>query len=184
MRTLSITRNLVAAPLVAGALVGSLTVSQPASASPGDPKSSFRLAERVQITAAPTASLPVSDYRLTGTFGASSGLWSSTHTGLDFAAPYGSEIRAVQGGEVVETYYDGSYGNKTVVRGDDGTEWWYCHQDSFLVGVGERVEAGQAIGAVGNTGNSTGPHLHLEVRPYGDSPVDPYAALTELGLQL
>lgn len=184
-------RNLVAVPVMVGSLVGSLTVSDPAhAADPGVASDataaspSFTLAKRVQISAkTPPAALPVASYRLTGTFGASSGLWASTHTGLDFAAAYGSQIRAVQAGVVVSTSYEGAYGNKTVIRDEDGTEWWFCHQDSFFVGVGERVEAGQAIGSVGSTGNSTGPHLHLEVRPAGGTPVDPYGALLELGLQ-
>ena len=84
---------------------------------------------------------------------------------------------SVANGVVTEVEYDGSYGNKTVVLLDDGTELWYCHQSSFAVGVGETVVGGQTIGYVGSTGNTTGPHLHLEVRPGAGDPVDPYAAL-------
>jgi murein DD-endopeptidase MepM/ murein hydrolase activator NlpD len=83
---------------------------------------------------------------------------------------------------VTETGYDGSYGNKTVVTLEDGTELWYCHQTSFLVDVGDVVRGGEAIGTVGSTGNSTGPHLHLEVRPGGGDPVDPFTALLEHGI--
>lgn len=126
--------------------------------------------------------LPIEGYELTGRFGASSGLWSSTHTGLDFAAPYGTPIRAITDAVVVSTEYDGSYGLKTVLRTEDGTELWLCHQDSTTVAAGEHVEAGQEIGYVGLTGNTTGPHLHLEVRPGGGDPVDPEAALAEWGL--
>jgi murein DD-endopeptidase MepM/ murein hydrolase activator NlpD len=126
--------------------------------------------------------LPLSGYRLTGRFGASSSLWANTHTGLDFAAPSGSSIRAVAGGVVTETGYDGSYGNKTVITLDDGTEIWYCHQTSFLVNVGDTVRSGDVIGTVGSTGNSTGPHLHLEVRPGAGDPVDPFAALIQHGV--
>ena len=75
--------------------------------------------------------LPLESYRITATFGLSSYLWSSVHTGLDFSAPTGSTIRSVANGVVTETGYDGSYGNKTVVTLDDGTELWYCHQTSF-----------------------------------------------------
>jgi murein DD-endopeptidase MepM/ murein hydrolase activator NlpD len=60
---------------------------------------------------------------------------------------------------------------------------WFSHQSSVVVSVGERVAAGDVIGYVGSTGNVTGPHLHLEVRPHGGDPVDPYTALQELGLQ-
>lgn len=126
--------------------------------------------------------LPLESYRLTATFGASSYLWSSVHTGLDFSAPSGSPIRAVANGVVTETAYDGSYGNKTTITLDDGTELWFCHQTSFLVNVGDTVRGGEVIGTVGTTGNSTGPHLHLEVRPGGGDPVDPFTALLEHGV--
>lgn len=126
--------------------------------------------------------LPVEGYELTGRFGASSGLWSSTHTGLDFAVAQGTAIRAITDAVVVSTAYDGSYGLKTVLRTDDGTELWFCHQDSATVAAGEHVVAGQEIGSVGMTGNTTGPHLHLEVRPGGGDPVDPEVALAEWGL--
>ena len=125
--------------------------------------------------------LPLSSYRLTATFG-QVGLWASYHTGLDFAAPTGTPIMAVANGTVTSTGYDGSYGNKTVVTLDDGTELWFCHQTTIAVSVGESVTAGQVIGTVGSTGNTTGPHLHLEVRPGAGDPVDPYSALQVHGL--
>ena len=84
---------------------------------------------------------------------------------------------------MVSAAYDGSYGNKTVVRLPDGTELWYCHQSSQSVSVGEHVAAGEVIGALGSTGNTTGPHLHLEVRPGGGDPVDPEVALAGWGLK-
>lgn len=127
--------------------------------------------------------LPVAGYHLTGTFGASSSLWSSTHTGLDFAVSIGTPIHAVSGGVVTDTAYDGAYGNRTVVQMPDGTEIWYCHQNSVEVSVGEQVAPGDVIGEVGATGNVTGAHLHLEVRTSPDVPVDPYVALTEHGVR-
>lgn len=126
--------------------------------------------------------LPLDDYSISAGFGASSYLWSSVHTGLDLSAPSGTTIRSVANGVVTEVGYDGSYGNKTVITLDDGTEMWYCHQTSFLVEVGDIVRGGEAIGTVGSTGNSTGPHLHLEVRPGGGDPVDPHTALLEHGV--
>jgi murein DD-endopeptidase MepM/ murein hydrolase activator NlpD len=126
--------------------------------------------------------LPVQGYRLTATFGMGGGLWSRNHTGLDFAAPIGSSLVAVANGVVTETGYDGSYGNKTVLTLADGTEIWYCHQNSIGVNVGDTVTAGTQIGELGSTGNSTGPHLHLEVRPGGGDPVDPFSALIFHGL--
>ena len=65
---------------------------------------------------------------------------------------------------------------------EDGTEIWYCHQSSIGVDVGDTVTGGEVIGNVGSTGNSTGPHLHLEVRPGGGDPVDPYSALVYHGI--
>ena len=126
--------------------------------------------------------LPVASYRLTGRFGESSSLWSSTHTGLDFAAPDGTQIRSVAAGVVQEAGWAGSYGNRSIVRLNDGTEIWYCHQSQLNVATGERVVPGQPIGTVGSTGNVTGAHLHFEVRPGGGDPVDPYTALTARGL--
>lgn len=126
--------------------------------------------------------LPVAAYHLTGRFGASSSLWSSTHTGLDFAAPEGAPIVSIAPGTVVSTESDGAFGNKTVVRLEDGTELWYCHQSAFVAEPGQRVEPGTPIGRVGSTGNVTGPHLHLEVHPAGDQPVDPDQWLRAKGL--
>jgi murein DD-endopeptidase MepM/ murein hydrolase activator NlpD len=88
----------------------------------------------------------------------------------------------VAAGTVKEVGYAGAYGNRTVMTTRDGTDLWYCHQAATSVEQGERVVAGQVIGAVGSTGNTTGPHVHLEVRPRPDDPVDPFAALVAHGL--
>lgn len=125
--------------------------------------------------------LPLSGYHLTARFG-EYGLWSSYHTGLDFAAPTGTPINAVANGVVTSAGYDGAYGNKTVVTLEDGTEMWYCHQTTIDISVGDVVRAGDHLGTVGSTGNVTGPHLHLEVRPGAGDPVDPYAALVANGV--
>lgn len=125
--------------------------------------------------------LPTVGYHLTARFGAV-GLWSSTHTGLDFAGPSGSPIISVANGVVTDTGYDGAYGNKTVVTLADGTEIWYCHQSTIGVDVGDRVVQGDQIGTLGSTGNTTGPHLHLEVRPGGGDPVDPYSEFAYHGV--
>ncbi len=127
--------------------------------------------------------MPLSSYRLSAGFGEVSYLWSSVHTGLDLSAPSGTPIMAIANGVVTEIGYDGAYGNKTVVTLADGTELWFCHQTSYAVNVGDAVRSGEVIGYVGSTGNTTGPHLHLEVRPGGGDPVDPYAALVAHGLQ-
>jgi murein DD-endopeptidase MepM/ murein hydrolase activator NlpD len=128
-------------------------------------------------------SLPLSKFRLTGRFGDAGSLWVNDHTGLDFAAPSGSKIRSVGEGEIVDAGYAGAYGNRIKVRLLDGTELWYCHMSEYERRSG-KVEAGEVIGYVGSTGNSTGPHLHLEVRPDGEDPIDPESWLRERGLDL
>ena len=125
--------------------------------------------------------LPLASYGITATFG-QYGLWASYHTGLDFNANSGDQIFSVANGTVTETGYDGAYGNKTVVTLDDGTEIWYCHQTSIYVSVGDRVNGSEVIGTVGATGNVTGSHLHLEVRPGGGGPVDPFGAFVDHGI--
>jgi murein DD-endopeptidase MepM/ murein hydrolase activator NlpD len=126
--------------------------------------------------------LPTEHFHLTAGFGQSSYLWSSVHTGLDFAAPSGTPIFAVADGVVSETGWAGAYGYRTIETLNDGTEIWYCHQSSIGVSTGEHLDQGETIGAVGSTGNTTGPHLHLEVRPTPDDPIDPYAALVHHGV--
>ena len=124
---------------------------------------------------------PTDPVVLTARFG-EYGLWSSYHTGLDFNGNTGDPIVAVAGGTVTSVGYDGSYGNKTVITLDDGTEIWYCHQNSYNVSEGDVVRAGELIGTIGATGHVTGSHLHLEVRPGAGDPVDPYAAMVVHGL--
>ena len=125
--------------------------------------------------------LPLAVYQITATFG-QTGLWASYHTGLDFNGNTGDPIMAIANGTVTSTGYDGSYGNKTVVTLDDGTEIWFCHQTSIYVSVGDRVTGGEVIGTVGATGHVTGSHLHVEVRPGGGGPVDPFQAFVEHGI--
>jgi murein DD-endopeptidase MepM/ murein hydrolase activator NlpD len=121
--------------------------------------------------------LPTTGYHLTARFGMAGGLWSSNHTGLDFATASGTPIVAVANGTITKTGEAGAYGNQTIETLEDGTEIWYCHQTTIGVQPGQVVTGGQQIGTVGSTGNTTGPHLHLEVRPGGGDPVDPEAAL-------
>ncbi|MEU9559852.1 M23 family metallopeptidase [Streptomyces fumanus] len=128
--------------------------------------------------------LPTSSYTLTSTFGQAGPYWSSGyHTGLDFAAPTGTLIKAVHSGTITEAGWAGAYGYRTILTLDDGTEIWYCHMSSISVSVGQKVSTGDIIGRVGATGNVTGAHLHMEVHPDGaDSGVDPLAWLRGKGL--
>jgi murein DD-endopeptidase MepM/ murein hydrolase activator NlpD len=125
--------------------------------------------------------LPITPAIITARFG-EYGLWSSYHTGLDFNGETGDPIHAIANGVVTFIGYDGSYGNKTIVTLDDGTELWYCHQSAQYVSEGDTVTANEVIGAVGATGHVTGSHLHVEVRPGGGDPVDPYAAFVVHGV--
>ncbi|MGW4976347.1 M23 family metallopeptidase [Streptomyces mirabilis] len=128
-------------------------------------------------------SLPTSSYTLTSRFGDAGSMWSSGyHTGLDFAAPTGTLIKAVHSGTITEAGWAGSYGYRTILTLDDGTELWFCHQSSISVSVGQKVATGDVIGRVGATGNVTGPHLHLEVHPGGGSAIDPMAWLQSKGI--
>ncbi|MEV0415309.1 M23 family metallopeptidase [Streptomyces sp. NPDC050448] len=128
-------------------------------------------------------SLPTSAYTLTSHYGDSGSMWSSGyHTGLDFAAPTGTPVKAVAGAKITSAGWSGAYGYRIVLELEDGTEIWYCHLSSMSVTSGS-VTAGETIGRVGATGNVTGPHLHLEVRK-GGSTMDPLAWLESKGLSV
>ena len=127
--------------------------------------------------------LPVTGYRLSAQFGASSSMWSSgMHTGLDMSGPSGSTIVSVAAGTVKSAGYEGSWGNRTVVTLQDGTDVWYCHQSRISVSPGDKVDPGQVIGFTGSTGNVTGPHLHIEIHPGGGNAVDPIPVLQQHGV--
>ena len=95
-----------------------------------------------------------------------------SHLGTDYAAPRGTPIRSVADGIVVYSGFLGGYGNLVVIDHGDGLSTVYAHQQSIYVVVGQSVVQGEAVGSVGSTGHSTGPHLHFEVRING-SAVDP-----------
>lgn len=104
-------------------------------------------------------------YTITSRYGSRSG---GTHTGLDIAAPTGTTITAAAGGTVTYVNYSNvSYGNCIKISHGNGIETLYAHCSELYVSVGENVSQGQAIAAVGSTGNSSGPHLHLEIRVNG-----------------
>ncbi|MET9695642.1 M23 family metallopeptidase [Streptomyces sp. NPDC006529] len=125
--------------------------------------------------------LPTSAYTLTSHYGDAGSMWSSgMHTGLDFAAPTGTPVKAVHGGTITSAGWSGAYGYRIVLRLADGTEVWYCHLSSMSVTAGQ-VATGDTIGRVGATGNVTGPHLHLEVRTDGQTR-DPLTWLRGKGL--
>lgn len=100
------------------------------------------------------------------------------HKGMDLAAPEGIEVQAAQAGEVVFSGVKRGYGNTVIIRHAGGLETTYAHLGDLNVKRGDTVSSGQRLGSVGNTGHSTGPHLHFEVSRWGES-IDPREALAD-----
>ncbi|MCZ7456780.1 M23 family metallopeptidase [Streptomyces sp. WMMC940] len=114
-------------------------------------------------------------------------MWSSGyHTGVDFIAPTGTSVKAVGPGTVVSAGWSGAYGNEVVIKHNDGTYSQYAHLSQLSISSGESVTGGQQIGLSGSTGNSTGPHLHFEIRtsPGYGSDIDPLAYLRQHGVTI
>ncbi|MFG2532695.1 M23 family metallopeptidase [Streptomyces sp. NPDC048516] len=126
---------------------------------------------------------PVSSFTLTASFGQAGDRWAADHTGQDFAAPTGTPVKAVHSGTITQAGWAGSYGYRIVLTLDDGTELWFCHLSSMVKTSG-KVSTGDVIGRVGATGNVTGPHLHLEVRPDAGDPIDPMPWLRDHGIKV
>ncbi|MFE0252190.1 M23 family metallopeptidase [Streptomyces sp. NPDC059010] len=134
---------------------------------------------------------PVKKYTKSASFAQAGARWQSTHSGQDFAVPSGTQVMAAHGGTVVKAGGNGAgdgpaYGNAIVVKHGNGTFTQYAHLSRIDVKVGQVVKTGQHIARSGNTGNSSGPHLHFEIRTtsnYG-SAVDPVAFLRAKGLKI
>lgn len=122
--------------------------------------------EIANINGVKIATLPVNG-TISSRYGVSSRIRVSTHTGLDIAASKGTEIKAVADGTVTLAEYSGSYGYLVKIDHGNGVETWYGHTSKMYVKAGQEVKAGDVIALVGSTGNSTGPHLHLEIRING-----------------
>ena len=116
----------------------------------------------------PSSDLKFTNYKQTSAFGKNNGLKSS-HNGIDYATPMNTPVGAIANGTVIQTGNVGTYGNLVKVRYDDGNIGYYSHLNSFNVKAGDKFRAGDILGTSGNTGRSTGPHLHLEVRGADDS---------------
>ncbi|MFJ6463724.1 peptidoglycan DD-metalloendopeptidase family protein [Streptomyces sp. NPDC091387] len=115
--------------------------------------------------------IPVKEHGLSAYFGQAGVNWMSVHTGIDFPVQYGTPVMAATDG-TVHTQYNTAYGNMAIVTMADGTETWYCHLSSTRIRSGP-VKAGDVIAYSGSSGNSTGPHMHFEVRPGGGAAIDP-----------
>jgi murein DD-endopeptidase MepM/ murein hydrolase activator NlpD len=120
---------------------------------------------------------PVPGYKITTPYKREGKLWRlGYHTGIDYKAPQGTDVVAAVGGRVLYagrlSPWGASYGSAIIVLHRDMTRAIYAHLNKILVVAGQQIETGQRIGKVGNTGNSTGAHLHFEVRnfdfKYGD----------------
>ena len=126
-----------------------------------------RLEKMPSINGIKLAVQPISGV-ITSRYGVSSRLRKSTHTGLDIAASTGTPIKVIADGTVTCASYQGSYGKLVKIDHGNGLETWYGHTSKMYVSVGQKVTAGDVIALVGSTGNSTGPHLHLEIRINGE----------------
>ncbi|WP_435615872.1 M23 family metallopeptidase [Streptomyces coelicoflavus] len=132
---------------------------------------------------------PVKKYALSASFAQNGGMWAHKHSGQDFAVPAGTNVVATHGGTVVKAGGNGAgdgpaYGNAIVIKHGNGTYSQYAHLSKVNVKIGQVVKTGQSIAKSGNTGNSSGPHLHFEIRTtanYG-SAVDPVAFLKSKGV--
>jgi murein DD-endopeptidase MepM/ murein hydrolase activator NlpD len=145
-----------------------------ASVAAGSCRRAVRLDQpRMDFTSAWVA--PLETYTLSAGFGSGGARWANRHTGQDFAVPIGAPVRAVGAGRVVKVSCGGAFGIEAVIAHPGGYYTQYAHLAAVAVNQGEQVSTGQWIGQSGSTGNSTGPHLHFEVRltPQMGSAVDP-----------
>ncbi|MEV8038241.1 M23 family metallopeptidase [Streptomyces sp. NPDC002742] len=132
---------------------------------------------------------PVAKYTLSASFDQAGGMWAHKHSGQDFAVPQGTNVMAAHGGTVVKAGGNGAgdgpaYGNAVVIKHGNGTYSQYAHLSRIDVHVGQVVATGQHIALSGNTGNSSGPHLHFEIRttPNYGSAINPVAFLHGMGV--
>ncbi|MEW2137682.1 M23 family metallopeptidase [Streptomyces sp. NPDC005409] len=134
---------------------------------------------------------PLDKYTLSATFGKGGSMWSRKHSGQDFAVPVGTPVKAAAAGVVVKAGPNGggdgpAYGNAIVIKHADNTYSQYAHLSRIQVRIGQKVAARQRIALSGNTGNSSGPHLHFEIRttPNYGSAVNPVAFLRKAGVTI
>ncbi|MFC5243483.1 M23 family metallopeptidase [Streptomyces atrovirens] len=132
---------------------------------------------------------PVKSYKLSASFAQNGGMWAHKHSGQDYAVPTGTTVMAAHGGTVVKAGPNGAgdgpaYGNAVVIKHGNGTYSQYAHLSQVNVKAGQIVKTGQKIALSGNTGNSSGPHLHFEIRttPNYGSAIDPAKFLRSKGV--
>ncbi|MGW7364919.1 M23 family metallopeptidase [Streptomyces sp. NPDC054841] len=134
---------------------------------------------------------PVVGYTLTASFNQGGAMWSHKHSGQDFAVPVGTAVKAASSGVVVKAGPGGggdgsAYGNAIVIKHGNGTYSQYAHLSQIKVNIGQTVDTGKVIALSGNTGNSSGPHLHFEIRttPNYGSAVNPASFLRSEGVSI
>ncbi|ALC29238.1 M23 family metallopeptidase [Streptomyces bacillaris] len=134
---------------------------------------------------------PVKKYTLTASYGTGGARWAAKHSGQDFAVPVGTPVSAVHTGTVVKAGPNGAgdgpaYGNAVVIKHSNGKYSQYAHLSKVNVKIGQKVKTGQKIALSGNTGNSSGPHLHFEIRttPNYGSALNPAAFLRSVHVSI
>ncbi|WP_411097811.1 M23 family metallopeptidase [Streptomyces sp. 020-2-3H-GM] len=134
---------------------------------------------------------PVKKYTLTASYGTGGARWAAKHSGQDFAVPIGTKVTAAHTGTVVKAGPNGAgdgpaYGNAIVIKHANGKYSQYAHLSKVNVKIGQHVKTGQKIALSGNTGNSSGPHLHFEIRttPNYGSALNPAAFLRSVHVSI
>ncbi|MCX5088473.1 transglycosylase family protein [Streptomyces sp. NBC_00365] len=157
------------------------TSSHKTSSKTSSHKTSSDTAKKTDTLVAPVHAATGTPYRAAGAS------WSKGyHTGVDFPVPTGTSVKAVAAGQVVSAGWGGSFGYQVVIRHADGRYTQYAHLSAISVKDGQSVVGGQRIGRSGSTGNSTGPHLHFEVRtgPGFGTDIDPVVYLRAGGVRI
>jgi murein DD-endopeptidase MepM/ murein hydrolase activator NlpD len=192
---------------VAFADTGKVTVAGPAAAVAAQAEVQAKAAAQVKVKAAkanaakvkatkaktakkaPSWVKPVAKYALSASFNQGGAMWSHKHSGQDFAVPVGTSVKATYAGTVVKAGPNGggdgpAYGNAVVIKHANGKYSQYAHLSKVKVGVGSKVKTGQVVARSGNTGNSSGPHLHFEIRttPNYGSALNPMSFLRAAGV--
>ncbi|MFE9607743.1 M23 family metallopeptidase [Streptomyces sp. NPDC006012] len=179
------------AGLGASAVLGGGVAAAATAQAPAHPATVQAGVAQASAKSAATWVDPVQKYTLTAGFNQAGGMWKARHSGQDFAVPIGTDVVAAHDGVVVKAGGNGAgdgpaYGNAIVIRHSNGQYSQYAHLSRVDVRIGQVVHTGQHIARSGNTGNTTGPHLHFEIRttPNYGSAVDPVAFLHAHGVRV
>ncbi|MFH9299233.1 M23 family metallopeptidase [Streptomyces sp. NPDC017520] len=188
-----------AAPLAAGTTANSVAAqataqgkaAEAAAKKVSDAKKKAEDKKKAAKKNAASWKTPVKKYTLSASYGTGGARWASKHSGQDFAVPIGTTVTAVHKGTVVKAGPNGAgdgpaYGNAVVIKHSNGKYSQYAHLSQVNVKVGETVKTGEKIALSGNTGNSSGPHLHFEIRtsPNYGSALNPAAFLRSVHVSI